>query len=381
MILGRRRANTINSSRETRAWASVSSQPTMMKSVVFARSLNRRPTGRGVIAYEMIRRLQAHGIDSLDVFAGEPPEVDSCRYWPARGSNPFTDAWRVLRGVAADVRAINPDVLWSATHFLPSGLPKSLPKVVTLLDAVWRDHPETMSRANRWAASWLERGLSRADRIFCISDFTKSRLAAHWPELAERARVIHLAPNERLQKAESVPAPVKGPFVLNVDTVEPRKNLGPLLEAMGSLQDLNLVQCGGTGWNVDGLLARARALPNVRFLGYADEAILASLYRSAACAVFPSVYEGFHIPPLDAASLGCPSVLSDIPVHREVMGDAAVYFRLEEPGALVRAIRSLIDEPDRRSALSTAARARAARYRWDDSAAALARLLREAAGP
>ena len=344
-----------------------------MKVAVFARGLTRRSTGRGVYAAEMLRALAALGGIELEVFSGEPLDLPGCRFWPANGRTAAGSAWRVLRGIGRDVRALAPDLLWSATHFLPRGLPRGLPTVATLLDAVWRDHPETMSRGRRWAAAWVEEGLRRADQIVCISGFTRDRLAAHWPELVPRAEVIHLAPNPRLQAFPADPAllarlGIDRPFVITVGTLEPRKNLALILDAMRLMPGLLLVHCGPAGWNVPRLSERARQSPDVRLLGWVDEPTLATLYRSAVAAVFPSIYEGFDLPAVDAASLGCPLVVSDIPVHREVLGEAALYFPLGGAAEAARGLRDLIESPDRRLELSRSARARAARYAWEASA-------------
>jgi glycosyltransferase involved in cell wall biosynthesis len=356
-----------------------------VKVAVFARGLRRRPTGRGVYAAEMIKALAAMGGVELEVFSGEPLDLSGCRFWPANGRTAAGSAWRVLRGVGRDVRALAPDLLWSATHFLPRGLPRGLPTVATLLDVVWRDHPETMSRGRRWAAAWVEEGLQRADRIVCISHFTRDRLAAHWPRLLPRTEVIPLAPNPRLQSFPADPGllarlGIDRPFVINVGTLEPRKNLGLLLDAMGLVPGLLLVHCGPAGWNVERLKERARRRPDVRLLGWVDEPTLAALYRSAVAAVFPSIYDGFDLPAVDAASLGCPLIVSDIPVHREVLGDSPLYCPVDSPQLLAERIRFLLDPAgEERRARSDRLRARAAELDWNRSAARLMGLFLDAA--
>src|SRR5262249_1875100 len=199
---------------------------------------------------------------------------------------------------------------------------------------------------NRWAAAWMEEGLHRADRIVCISEFTRERLTHYWPHLRPRTAVVHLAPNPRLA-APADDASVLGrlglqrPFVLAVGTVEPRKNLGLVLDAMALLPGVPLVHCGPAGWNVGGLEERLRRTHDVHRLGWVEEPVLATLYRHARAAVFPSIYEGFDLPALDAASLGCPLVVSDIPGHREVLGGAAPYAPAHRAAAPATRLRSL----------------------------------------
>ncbi len=164
------------------------------------------------------------------------------------------------------------------------------------------------------------------------------------------------------------------PYILNVDTLEPRKNHAILLDALRWLPDLQFVQCGRTGWGVTSVLERARSLPRVTLRGYVSESELDSLYRGAIAAVFPSIYEGFHLPALDALSAGCPVIASDIPVHREVLGEAAIFVPCHDAEAWAAAIRRVRDEPELGVRMSRAGRQRALAFSWDRSAEKLLHL-------
>jgi glycosyltransferase involved in cell wall biosynthesis len=356
-----------------------------MRIAVFARSLSRKPTGRGAVAQELLEEiLRQPSPPEVDLFAGEDIGLPGCRFRPARGTGIFSDAWRIFRGIAREVQDLQADVFWGTTHFLPRGLPRGLPKVTTLLDLVWKDHPDTVRWPNRLASGWMEQGLHESSRIVCISEFTKSRLLSHWPDLGDRAEVVPLAANPRL-KVPADPLAVlrsrfglEGDFVLNVDTFEPRKNLRVLLEVMSKLPEVTFVHCGHVGWNVDRDLAYARSLPNVRLLGYVGEEELGALYAGCRAAVFPSVYEGFHLAPLDACMLGVPVLASDIPVHREVLQDGAVYFDVQRPAELEARIRTLLSDRGERERLAVSGKKRAASYSWARSAAQVLSVLRRA---
>jgi glycosyltransferase involved in cell wall biosynthesis len=352
-----------------------------LRVAVFARSLDRRPTGRGVYAFEMLQELGRSPGLALEVFSGEPPPLPNCNGWPARGRSRLEALDRLVGGIARDLARIRPDILWCTTHLVPLGLPAALPRVVTLHDLVWRDHPETLDCGRRLLGRSMEHLLAGAQRIACVSEFTRGRLEALWPELAPKAVVIPNAASTR----RSAPHPgsdflrrlgIDRPFVLNVDTIEPRKGLGTLLDAMAELPDLLLVQCGQVGWKAAALGERAARAQNVRLLGYADRATLTSLYRAARAAVFPSIYEGFHLGPLEAAKEGCPVVLSDIPVHREVLGEAARYFPPGDARALALRLREAAHDEDRASWASRA-RERAELFSWKVSAARLIRVFHE----
>jgi glycosyltransferase involved in cell wall biosynthesis len=210
-------------------------------------------------------------------------------------------------------------------------------------------------------------------------------LLAYWPGLEAVSSVVHLAPNARLgetgdDRDRLDRLGIRPPYVVNVGTIEPRKNLSVLLDAMLELPEVTLVQCGPVGWNVDVLVRRTKTMPNVKLLGYVDEATLGQLYRGALAAVFPSLYEGIHLPTLDASSLGCPVVVSDIPVHREILGEAALYFPANRPGAAAARLRLLLGEPGERAKRSALGRRRAAEFSWDRAAQRLAQVLRHVAG-
>ena len=330
-----------------------------------------------MLAREMIQALRRVRPDvGIHLFSGEDPRWNGVSWRPATGPGLASEVWRSFRGLARDVARIGPDAIWSATHVLPYGLPADLPKIVTLLDVVWRDHPKTMSARNRYVSAWQERGLHQADRIACISAFTRSRLANHWPELAPKAEVVHLAASRT--PGGSVPPPTARPYVLNVDTLEPRKNLEVLVDAVGQLPDVDFVHCGSVGWGMDAWVDRVRTAPAVSLRGYVPDAELNSLYRGAIAAVFPSIYEGFHLPPLDAMNTGCPVIASDIPVHREVLGDAALFVPCNDAGAWAGAIRRLKNDGQARAGLAAAGRARARSFSWDESARTLLRVIESA---
>jgi glycosyltransferase involved in cell wall biosynthesis len=119
-------------------------------------------------------------------------------------------------------------------------------------------------------------------------------------------------------------------------------------------------------------------MPSVTLRGYVPDSELGSLYRGAVAAAFPSIYEGFHLPPLDAMRMGCPVIASDIPVHREVLGDAAMFVPSHDATAWVAAIRSLREDIARRARLVEAGRKRAASFTWEESARTLLRVFASA---
>jgi glycosyltransferase involved in cell wall biosynthesis len=267
------------------------------------------------------------------------------------------------------------------------------PLVVTVHDmAVW-DHPEWFERPIVLQQRLiLARALRRARRILTPSQSTRQRLL---DVLEVDANGVDVAPwgvDERFSPGppsgrilESLG--VDGPYVLAVGTLEPRKNVEAGLEAFERLvrdgAEHQLVVAGARGWREDELVARLRASPasaRVLVLGRVGEQHLLALYRGADCLVYPSRYEGFGFPPLEAMACGTPVVCARTTSLPEVVGDSAILFELEDRDALHDALADLLASPALREDLAGRGPARAARFTWERCAELTVRAYRHAAG-
>jgi glycosyltransferase involved in cell wall biosynthesis len=244
----------------------------------------------------------------------------------------------------------------------------SRPTVTTLLDVQHLDLPQMFSRAERAfrAVAWA-RSVRGADRVIVISDFVRERAVAKLGLDPEAIRVVHLGvDHERL-------SPATGPreeFLLYPARRWPHKNHERLFAAFAQLRrddpELRLVFTGGghPPTAADGI--------EVRGLVSTDE--LVDLYRRAAALVFPSLYEGFGQPPLEAMACGCPVACSNAASLPEVVGDAARLFDPHDPRAIAGGVRDVLDAPDewRRRGLE-----RAAQFTWERTALAHEDVYRE----
>jgi len=161
------------------------------------------------------------------------------------------------------------------------------------------------------------------------------------------------------------------PFVLFVSTIEPRKNLDLLLDAFEALpvtlrEHHDLVVAGPIGWASDRTIHRLR---DVRYLGYIPEAHLAALTAAATVFAYPSLYEGFGFPVVQAMAVGVPVITSNVSSLPEVAGEAALLVDPRSQSELRSALSRVLTSPDLRASLSISGRERAKSFRWADCAA------------
>jgi glycosyltransferase involved in cell wall biosynthesis len=204
---------------------------------------------------------------------------------------------------------------------------------------------------------------------------------------AAQLRVVHLAPTPLPPATADVAAlrtrlGLEGPFFLYVGTLEPRKNLPLLLRAferLGARAGVHLALAGPRGWLDEPIVAAAARLgERVRLLGPVPPADLAALYAAAEVFVFPSRYEGFGLPPLEAMAAGTPVVAARASCLPEVLGDAALFVEPDDEAGLAEALGQLLDDPALRTELRQRGLARAAGFSWERTAAETLAVYREA---
>ena len=268
--------------------------------------------------------------------------------------------------LALSRRARSADVLHCPSFRGP--LRSRVPLVVTVHDLAVLRRPDAF---NRWTGTYssvlVPRVVHAAERVIAVSEFTKREVIELLAVADDRIRVV---PNGVGEPFVAGGVQAAGDYVLAVGTVEPRKNLPRLAEATRAA-GVELRIAGAQGWgdvrvNGDG----------VSFLGFVSDEELASLYRGALCVAYPSLYEGFGIPVLEALACGAPVVTSEGTAMAEVADGAAVLVDPTDPdaiaGGIVEAIR-------RRDELAPLGPVRAAPFTWRSAAEATASVYRELA--
>lgn len=258
--------------------------------------------------------------------------------------------------------------------------------VLTVHDLIPLLMPDTVSRAFRWQFRlWLSRSLELAGRVVCVSERTRQDLLARFPEAEGRTAVVPngvdhvLAPELDATSVDFLRAlSLPKDYVLYAGSLDVRKNVSLVLDAMERLRargrPVSLVLAGqswfGSG-SVEGRISRLRLEGHdVRPLGYQSDAVFYELMRRAAVFVFPSRYEGFGLPPLEAMRLGTPTIVSNAGSLPEVCGDAAMAVRPDDAEGLAMALDWLLRSPGERRALAERGKARAAEFTWKRTAEA-----------
>jgi len=257
-------------------------------------------------------------------------------------------------------------------------------QAVVIHDAGAFDTPESYSFAFRSWYRLLQRALvRRGARIVTVSAFSRGRIAAHLP-VAEAAIAVTLEGGEHILREPADASVlernglVPGRFALAVGTRAAHKNLAALgaASALLAARGLRLAAAGAADPAVF-RPAEGAAGPGAVALGRVSDRELRALYEAALCLVFPSRYEGFGLPPVEAMAAGCPVIAARAGAVPEVCGEAALWFDPAEPASLAAALARLLDEPGLAGRLAEAGRARARALTWREAAG---RLLEAIAG-
>ena len=226
-------------------------------------------------------------------------------------------------------------------------------------------HTEGNIRADR---EFAERIVGHADGLIAVSENTRQDAIRLLGVAPEKIRTIHSGISEAYFSA--VPLPRTKPYVLYVGTIEPRKNLDRLLDAWGSLKlrdEFALIIAGPRGWGSEKTFARIER--EALYAGYVREHDLPGLFAGAEAFLYPSLYEGFGFPVVQAMAAGIPVVTSNNSCLPEIAGDAAVFVDAMSVSEIAKAIENVLTTESLRRSLIEKGRARAQMFRWPTCAA------------
>jgi len=299
------------------------------------------------------------------------------RIQPLRPARPLRGATGHLWEQLYLPSAVRGRLLWSPNNTGPLAIAR---QVCNIHDLIPLDHPEWF---NRRFASWYEwllpRLAKKVQHIIAISQFTKQRIVERLGVKPEKVTVIPNGVDDRfsprtpeeiqaVRRSLGIHAPA---YILCVGSLEPRKNLRRLLEAWARVQpwldaDVELVVAGAKGSSrVFDTVQIDPLPPRVQFTGYVSDEQLPCLYAGALALVYPSLYEGFGLPPLEAMACGTPVVTSDGTSLPEVAAEAAVLVNPEDVDSIAQGIRHVVSSSALREELRRLGLERASRTSWE----------------
>jgi glycosyltransferase involved in cell wall biosynthesis len=335
-----------------------------------SRAARAHRTGTETYSLELIKALadMASPQRRLCLYTPHPPQHPD---WPDSPHVetrviPWPRLWTHLR-LAAALRQHPPDVLFVPAHVLPFYCP--VPAVVTVHDLGYRHYPEAHRPFDRWYLDWTTRRHCRvAQHIFADSLATRQDLVDFYGANPERISVVYLGRDENLAPITHAKIiaqtkaryNISGDYLLYLGTLHPRKNLARLIEAfhlaLQSLpnEELTLVIAGKRGWLYEKIFRRVQQLEltqRVIFPGYVADKAKPALLSGALAYVFPSLYEGFGLPVLEAMACGSPVLTSNCSSLPEVAGQAALLVDPHNTEEIAAGLVQLITRPDLRQRL------------------------------
>jgi glycosyltransferase involved in cell wall biosynthesis len=348
-------------------------------------------TGTETYSWETIKALASLAPDEhvrLYANGGNPPDFLPPA-WQTR-SIPFPRFWTHAR-LSAEMIQHPPAVLWVPAHVIPAIHPRS---VVTIHDLGYLHRPEGHTDRQRRMLHLTTRWSARAaSAIIAISQATRNDLVEHYGVSPSRISVIphgvadHFTPADPLAIADlRRQLDLRRPFVLAVGTIQPRKNYDGLAKAMEILKARGfphqLVIAGKPGWlseTVREAITDTRIGHDVRFLDYVPSAELPTLISAASVVAFPSWYEGFGLPALEAMRCGTPVVASNRGALPEVVGDAGLIIDPSSPESMASAIEQMLTSDAFANDVRQRGLKRSAEFTWEATAARTLTLLRNVA--
>ena len=373
-----------------------------MRIAIDATSVPHQRVGAGTYIYNLVRALAQVDNDNRYFVFAKPETFEECLPTAPRFHLvPVRLPWRLARMaweqavLPLHLRRLGVDVLHSP-HYTTTVVSGGWRRVVTFHDVTFFLLPERyppLRGAYFRAAS--RAGARLADLVVAVSKTVKADVECHLRLPPERVRVVPLAaapsfhPLGDAARTTAVRTKYGLPerFILNVGALEPGKNQATLVRAFHRLKrqdsEQGLVIAGPPAWRYERLFRLVDDLGlagQVRFLGYVPAEDLVALYNLADLFVFPSLYEGFGLPPLEAMACGLPVVASTAPALREVLDDAALLVHPQDVVALAEAMAAALRDEPLRSRLRQAGLRRAAQFSWERTARETVAVYDEAVG-
>lgn len=342
--------------------------------------------GSSQVAFELIKHFEKiDHVNEYVVLLPAPPLEDmpkprlGFKYKILKPKKLWT---RIALPLALYTSKQKPDIFFSPTHYIPRFSP--VKRVVTIFDLSFLHFPEMFKRSDLWKLkNWTKFSAQNADHIITISNYSKQDIISQYGVRKDKITVAYPGFNKKIFSSSKdifylgSKLSKYGSYIIYIGTVQPRKNLVRLMEAVARIPSLNLVIAGKTkgegkmGWMYEETLQTPKRLgieDRVKFLGFVPTEDLGDLIRGAEALIQPSLYEGFGIPVLEAMACGICVLVSNVSSLPEVVGKAGLTFDPYSIDQIEQAIRVIITDKKLRDKYSKLGLEQAKKFSWEKMA-------------
>lgn len=362
-----------------------------------------RKVGISEYAFELLKQFVQFNVSNLkfQIYLKDLPRDDFPRpssNWEYHRVGPNKFWTQIGLPLHLFLKRDKPDVFFSPGHYAPRFSP--VPTVISIMDLAFFHFPEYFTKKDlAQLKSWTDYSVRKAKAIITISESSKNDILKEYGVTANKIHVVypgikdaatlipHIYPMQELQTKYGI----SKEFILFVGTLQPRKNISRLIEAFSELikqkkyhdSSLQLVIVGKKGWQYEPILGSPKKFgieDKVKFLDFVPDEELAMLYKNALCFAFPSLYEGFGLPILEAMKLGCPVITSNISSMPEAGGDAALYVNPRDVEDITKKLDKVVSSSDLRREMVEKGKKQAQKFSWEKAAKETLNVLEQVAG-
>ena len=335
--------------------------------------------GSSQVAYELINNLEKidHDNDYTILLPNSPlPDLPKERKgWQYKILKPKRLWTRIALPLALFTIRQKPDLFFSPTHYLPRFIPSSIKKVVTIFDLSFLHFPEMFTKKDLWQLkNWTQFSIKNADHIITISQFSKEDIYKQYNIPKERITVAYPGFDQENFKPKDGK---QDNYIIYIGTIQPRKNIVRLIEAVSRIENLNLIIVGKStgegreGWMYEDILKSPKEFgieDRVKFLGFVPKDKLSFLLSKALAFIQPSLWEGFGIPVVEAMATGTPVIVSNVSSLPEVVGNAGILIDPYSTQQIEQAIRTIMTDKKLRQKYVKAGIIQAKKFSWSKMA-------------
>ena len=350
-----------------------------------------RKVGISEYVYQLL--LQFHSLASEDkkfiIYLKDKPRDDfpkATPFWQYRVVGPKKMWTQIGLPLNLFLKKDKPDIFFSPGHYAPRFSP--VPTVISIMDLAFFHFPDYFTKKDlAQLKSWTGYSVKKARAIITISTSSKDDIIKLYGTSIDRVHVVYLGikntvtlkPHIYSMQELQTKYGISKDFVLFVGTLQPRKNISRLIEAFSLLlkdksyqgSPIQLVIVGKKGWQYEEILESPKKFgieDKVKFLDFVPDDELVMLYKNALCFLFPSLYEGFGLPILEAMKLGCPVITSNVSSMPEAGGDAAIYVDPENVEDIAKKLEKVLSDSKLRSEMVEKGKKQVQKFNWDKTA-------------